>query len=65
MRSDGSARHHYAAADHSEHDHVYVIGETVRPLALSIQPLTDEEKEIIRCGSLINYNRKLKNANKG
>ena len=42
----------------------YVMGETVRPLTLSIQPLTDEEKEIIRCGSLINYNRKLKNTNK-
>ena len=39
----------------------YVIGETIRPLTLSILPLTDEEKEIIRCGSLINYNRKLKN----
>ena len=24
------------------------------------EELTDEEKEIIRCGSLINYNRKLK-----
>ena len=43
----------------------YVIGGTVKELKLSIQPLTDEEKEIIRCGSLINYNRKLKNANKG
>jgi aconitate hydratase len=41
---------------------VYVLGETVRPLTLAIAPLTDEEKEIIRCGSLINYNRKHKNA---
>ena len=40
----------------------YVLGETVRPLTLAITPLTDEEKEIIRCGSLINYNRKQKNA---
>ncbi len=40
----------------------YVLGETVRPLTLAIAPLTDEEKEIIRCGSLINYNRKHKNA---
>jgi aconitate hydratase len=40
----------------------YVLGETVRPLTLAIAPLTDEEKEIIRCGSLINYNRKQKNA---
>ena len=39
----------------------YVMGETVRPLTLAIAPLTDEEKEIIRCGSLINYNRKMKN----
>ena len=41
----------------------YVIGDTVKELKLSIQALTEEEKEIIRCGSLINYNRKLKNAN--
>lgn len=38
----------------------YVIREEIRPLSLAIEPLTDEEKEIIRCGSLINYNRKLK-----
>lgn len=38
----------------------YVIGEEIRPLSLAIEPLTEEEKEIIRCGSLINYNRKLK-----
>lgn len=38
----------------------YVIGEEIRPRSLAIEPLTDEEKEIIRCGSLINYNRKLK-----
>lgn len=38
----------------------YVIGEEIRSLSLAIEPLTDEEKEIIRCGSLINYNRKLK-----
>ena len=39
----------------------YVMGETVKPITLAIAPLTDEEKEIIRCGSLINYNRKQKN----
>ena len=39
----------------------YVMGKTVRPLKLAISALTDEEKEIIRCGSLINYNRKRKN----
>ena len=38
----------------------YVIGDTMKTLTLSIAPLTDEEKEIIRCGSLINFNRKLK-----
>ena len=38
----------------------YVIGDEIHPLSLAIEPLTDEEKEIIRCGSLINYNRKLK-----
>ncbi len=40
----------------------YVLGDTVRPLSLSISALTEEEKEILRCGSLINYNRKLKGA---
>ncbi len=40
----------------------YVMGDTVKQLTLAIAPLTDEEKEIIRCGSLINFNRKLKNA---
>lgn len=35
----------------------FIVGGTVRPLTLRIAPLTDEEKEIIRCGSLINYNR--------
>jgi aconitate hydratase len=38
----------------------YVIGDEVKSLSLAIEPLTDEEKEIIRCGSLINYNRKRK-----
>lgn len=36
----------------------YVIGNEIKALSLSIAALTDEEKEIIRCGSLINYNRK-------
>ena len=40
----------------------YVLGETVKSITLAIEPMTDEEKEIIRCGSLINYNRKQKNA---
>ncbi len=38
----------------------YVLGENAKQLTLSIAPLTDEEKEIIRCGSLINFNRKRK-----
>lgn len=38
----------------------YVMGDTVKTLSLAIEPLTDEEKEIIRCGCLINYNRKIK-----
>lgn len=38
----------------------YVIGDEIRPLLLAIEPLTEEEKEIIRCGSLINYNRQVK-----
>ena len=44
------------------HIPAYVMGETIRPIILAIEPLTDEEKEIIRCGSLINYNRKKKQA---
>ena len=40
----------------------YVLGETVKSITLAIEPMTDEEKEIVRCGSLINYNRKQKNA---
>ncbi|MGL4791577.1 MAG: hydratase, partial [Anaerotignaceae bacterium] len=39
----------------------YVIGEKVSPLTLAIAPMTDEEKEILRCGSLINFNRQQKN----
>ncbi len=35
----------------------YVIGETIHTLKLSITALTDEEKEIIRRGSLINFYR--------
>ena len=40
----------------------YVMGENAKSITLAIEPLTDEEKEIIRCGSLINYNRKKKQA---
>lgn len=43
----------------------YVIGDGIRTLSLAIEPLTEEEKEIIRCGSLINYNRQLKEKEKG
>lgn len=38
----------------------YVVGKEIRPLSLAVEPLTEEEKEIIRCGSLINYNRNRK-----
>ncbi|MDL2301645.1 hydratase [Lachnospiraceae bacterium OttesenSCG-928-D06] len=38
----------------------YVVGETMKPLTLAIGALTEEEKEIIRCGSLINFNSKQK-----
>lgn len=41
----------------------YVMGRTAKPITLAIKPLTDEEKEIIRCSSLINFNRKQKKAN--
>lgn len=36
----------------------FIIGDKTKKLSLAIEPLTEEEKEIIRCGSLINYNRK-------
>ena len=36
----------------------FIIGDKTRKLSLAIEPLTEAEKEIIRCGSLINYNRK-------
>lgn len=36
----------------------FIIGDKTRKLSLAIEPLTEEEKDIIRCGSLINYNRK-------
>lgn len=38
----------------------YVLGKDIKKLSLAIEPLTEEEKEIIRCGSLINYNRSIK-----
>ncbi len=41
----------------------WVLGEKVHPLSLKVAALTDEEKEIIRCGSLINYNRTRKGGN--
>ncbi len=55
---------HIRAALDGDMTHIpaYVMGDTVKQLTLSISPLTEEEKEIIRCGSLINYNRKLKSA---
>ena len=40
----------------------YVIGDVIKPITLAIAPLTDEEKEIIRRGSLINYNCRKKNS---
>ena len=38
----------------------YVVDEEIRPITLAVAPMTEEEKEIIRCGSLINFNRKYK-----
>ncbi|MGF6905975.1 hydratase [Fusobacterium sp. PH5-44] len=35
----------------------YVIGDTIKEINLYISPLTDDEKKIIKAGSLINYNR--------
>lgn len=36
----------------------YVMGTKIKGLSLSMEPMTEEEKEILRCGSLINYNRR-------
>ncbi|MBU5669162.1 hydratase [Peptoniphilus sp. MSJ-1] len=35
----------------------YVIGDEIKEISLYIEPLTDNEKEIIKEGSLINFNR--------
>ncbi len=37
----------------------YVVGEEVKPIDLKIDPLTEDEREIITSGSLINFHRKL------
>ncbi len=39
----------------------YVIGDTVKEISLYITDMTPEEREIIKDGSLINYNRSRKN----
>ena len=36
----------------------YVMGTKIKGLSLSMEPMTEEEKEILRRGSLINYNRR-------
>ncbi|MCQ2546647.1 MAG: hydratase [Clostridia bacterium] len=36
----------------------YVLGDNVREIKLYIADMTDEEKEIVKAGCLINYNRK-------
>ncbi|MCQ2545514.1 MAG: hydratase [Clostridia bacterium] len=36
----------------------YVLGDKVREITLYIADMTDEEKEIVKAGCLINYNRK-------
>ena len=40
----------------------YVIGEEIRPIRLYISDMTDDEKAIVKAGSLINYNRERQNA---
>ena len=35
----------------------YVIGDTVKEIKLYIAEMTDDEKKIVKAGSLINYNR--------
>ena len=39
----------------------YVIGDTVKEISLYITDMTPEEREIVKAGSLINYNRSRKN----
>lgn len=47
------------------HIPAYVMGDEIRTITLSVSSLTNEEKEIIRCGCLINYNRKRKAEERG
>ena len=35
----------------------WVIGKRIKEISLFMLPVTEEEREIIRAGSLINYNR--------
>ncbi len=42
----------------------WVIGKGIRELKLFMLPMTEEEKNILRAGSLINYNRKMMTAKK-
>ena len=40
-----------------QHIQAYVLGEAVKPITLYIAPMTDREKEIVKAGCLINFNR--------
>ena len=35
----------------------YVVGDTVKEITLYIADMTEDEKKIVKAGSLINYNR--------
>lgn len=46
-----------AIEDNLDDIKAYVIGDEIKEIKLYIEPLTDNEKEIIKEGSLINFNR--------
>jgi len=43
---------------HMKEIKAYVLGDTIKEISLYIADMTDTEKEIIKAGSLINYNQK-------
>lgn len=46
-----------ALAGEMEDIPAYVVGADIRPISLYIAPMTETEKEIVKAGCLINYNR--------
>ena len=47
-----------AVAEKAEQIKAYAVGDTVKEFTLALGDLTDDEREIILKGCLINYNRR-------